>query len=155
MELRTRFWIFKTTVLTKRGGSLSRMSRSVSSQTSRIDDGSASRRKFETAPTNIQGCRSRLRTSLFDESNQGRRRGKRSDICAFSLASTPELCTLKSLHTDSFISAFIRMTARRDTPMYVASNHGTNFVDAKRELREQLENLIESSMKSLTEQNHQ
>jgi hypothetical protein len=44
-----------------------------------------------------------------------------------------------SLDTDSFINAFIRMTARRGTPTYVVSDNGTNFVVAERELRELLE----------------
>jgi hypothetical protein len=41
-----------------------------------------------------------------------------------------------SLDTDSFINAFVRMTSRRGTPVYVISDNGTNFVGAERELRE-------------------
>ena len=39
------------------------------------------------------------------------------------------------LHTNSFVNAFYRMTARRGFPTQMADD-GTNFVGAERELRE-------------------
>ncbi len=51
-----------------------------------------------------------------------------------------------SLETDSFINAFVRMTSRRGTLVYVISDNGTNFVGAERELRE----LVQSINQSIT-----
>jgi hypothetical protein len=73
---------------------------------------------------------------------QGRRKAKaKRYLCLFTCLNTRAVHfeMAYSLDTDSFINAFIRMTARRGTPTYVVSDNGTNFVGAERELRELLE----------------
>ena len=41
-----------------------------------------------------------------------------------------------SLDTDTFLNAFVRMTARRGWPQQMLSDNGTNFESASRELRD-------------------
>ena len=68
---------------------------------------------------------------------RGKARMKRY-LCLFTCLATRavHLEMSYSLDTDSFINAFVRMTSRRGTPVYVISDNGTNFVGAERELRE-------------------
>ena len=68
---------------------------------------------------------------------RGKCRAKRY-ICLFTCLTTRavHLEMAYGLETDSFINAFVRMTARRGTPRYVVSDNGTNFVGAERELRQ-------------------
>lgn len=71
---------------------------------------------------------------------RGKTRAKRY-LCLFTCLTTRavHLEMTYSLDTDSFIQAFTRMTSRRGTPDFFISDNGTNFVGAKRELRQLVE----------------
>ena len=88
---------------------------------------------------------------------QGRRKAKaKRYLCLFTCLNTRavHLEMAYSLDTDSFINAFIRMTARRGTPTYVVSDNGTNFVGAERELRELLEKFDQDKIINETTRPH-
>ena len=88
---------------------------------------------------------------------QGRRKAKaKRYLCLFTCLNTRavHLEMAYSLDTDSFINAFIRMTARRGTPTYVVSENGTNFVGAERELRELLEKFDQDKIINETTRPH-
>ena len=53
------------------------------------------------------------------------------------------------LDTDSFLNAFNRMANRRGLPREMISDNGTNFLGAKRELRELVEQLDRDKIEKL------
>ena len=72
----------------------------------------------------------------------GRRREKRYGVLFTCLnVRAVHLEIAASLTTDSMIMALRRMMARRGKPKRIYSDNGTNFIGAKRELREALEEL--------------
>ena len=77
-------------------------------------------------------------------------------LCLFTCLATRavHLEVAYSLDTDSFINAFIRMTARRETPSYVISDNGTNFVGAEKEMREKINELDQEKIVKKTTQHH-
>jgi hypothetical protein len=79
---------------------------------------------------------------FLTKQGRGTKRAKRY-LCLFTCLATRavHLEMAYSLDSDSFINAFVRMVSRRETPSYVVSDNGTNFVAAERELRELIENL--------------
>ena len=78
---------------------------------------------------------------------QGRRKSKmKRYLCLFTCGATRavHLEMAWSLDTDSFLSAFSRMTDRRGILIEVISDNGTNFESGEPELRELL-SLIDGS----------
>ena len=136
-ELRSRFWIVKGR----------RVVRNI------IESCAQCRRRFSTrtagqkmAPLprpRLHSLRAFERVGIdyagpyLTKQGRGKARMKRY-LCLFTCLATRavHLEMSYSLDTDSFINAFVRMTSRRGTPVYVISDNGTNFVGAERELRE-------------------
>ena len=78
-------------------------------------------------------------------------------LIVFSLSLTTRAVHLEmsySLDSDSFINAFTRMKSRRETPTYVFSDNGTNFVGAERELRKLVEALDAYRIRQETSKYH-
>ena len=105
-------------------------------------------RAFERIGTDFAG-------PFFTKQGRGKSRMKRY-LCLFTCLVTRavHLEMAYSLDTDSFINAFIRMTARRGTPSYVISDNGTNFVGAEKEMREKINELDQEKMVKKTTQHH-
>ena len=82
---------------------------------------------------------------------RGRARTKRY-LCLFVCLQT-RCCHLEmatSLDTGSFMNAFTRMTARRGWPTIMASDNGSNFVAADREIRELVAELDQEQIRRTT-----
>ena len=155
-ELRTRFWIVKGR----------RAVRNV------VEACRGCRRQFRAKPVGqmmapLPEARLKLTLRAFKRvgvdyggpflTKQGRRKAKaKRYLCLFTCLNTRavHLEMAYSLDTDSFINAFIRMTARRGTPTYVVSDNGTNFVGAERELRELLEKFDQDKIINATTRPH-
>ena len=105
-------------------------------------------RAFERIGTDFAG-------PFFTKQGRGKSRMKRY-LCLFTCLATRavHLEMAYSLDTDSFINAFIRMTARRGTPSYVISDNGTNFVGAEKEMREKINELDKEKIVKKTTQHH-
>ena len=105
-------------------------------------------RAFERIGTDFAG-------PFFTKQGRGKSRMKRY-LCLFTCLATRavHLKMAYSLDTDSFINAFIRMTARRGTPSYVISDNGTNFVGAEKEIREKINELDQEKIVKKTTQHH-
>ena len=70
---------------------------------------------------------------------QGRERSRAKHYLCLFLCLQTHCCHLEmatSPETDTFLSTFVRMTARRGWPTKMLSDNGSNFVGAKKEIRE-------------------
>ena len=82
---------------------------------------------------------------------QGRRKTRfKRYLCLFACMNTRavHLEMAYGLDADSFLNAFYKMTSRRGFPAQVISDNGTNYVGAERELRQLLNALDETNIKS-------
>lgn len=135
-ELRSQFWILQgrravRTVVESCHGCRRRFSARPTGQmmaplpTSRL---ALPLRAFERVGTDYGG-------PFITKQGRGKSRLKRY-LCLFTCLATRavHLEMAYSLDTESFINAFIRMTARRGTPTYILSDNGTNFVGAEKEI---------------------
>ena len=82
---------------------------------------------------------------------RGVRRQKRW-LCLFTCLSTRavHLEVAFGLDTDSFLNAFTRFTSRRGVPKEMASDCGTNFVEAVNELKELISELDQDKIQQST-----
>ena len=78
---------------------------------------------------------------------RGKQRRKRW-LCLFTCLSSRavHLEMAYDLATDSFLKCFVRMTSRRGYPLTIVSDRGTNFIGAKRQLRELVDNLDQTQI---------
>ena len=155
-ELRARFWIIKGRRTVR----------------NTIEKCPGCRRRFTGKPTTQMMAplpMSRLQCPLrafervgvdyggpyLTKQGRGKTRAKRY-LCLFTCLTTRaiHLEMAYSLDTDSFINAFTRMVARRGKPTYVVSDNGTNFVGAKRELRELVEAFDQEKIANKTTQDY-
>ena len=70
---------------------------------------------------------------------QGRERSRAKRYLCLFLCLQTHCCHLEmatSPETDTFLNTFVRMTARRGWPTKMLSDNGSNFVGAKKEIRE-------------------
>ena len=82
---------------------------------------------------------------------RGKTRTKRY-LCLFMCLQT-HCCHLEmatSLETDAFLKAFVRMAARRGWPKKMLSDNGTNFVGARKEIRQLVEQLDHEKIHQMT-----
>ena len=154
-ELRARFWVVK--------------GRRVVRNT--IEACPECRRRFKTRPAEQMMAplpKSRLQASarafervgvdyagpFWTRQGRGKKKAKRY-LCLFTCLATRAVHLEMSyaLDTDSFISAFTRMTSRRGTPAYVISDNGTNSVGAEREMRQLVQHLDRDKVSNETTKN--
>ena len=136
-ELRTRFWIPKGRKAIRRNhGILPWMSSTIHCEASPTNHGSSTARVKQSLRA-FEQIGVDFGRPYLTKQGRGKCRAKRY-ICLFTCltARTVHLEMASGLDTDSFMNAFVRMTARRGAPRYVVSDNGTNFVGAERELRQ-------------------
>ena len=105
-------------------------------------------RAFERIGTDFAG-------PFLTKQGRGKYRAKRY-LCLFTCLATRavHLEIAYSLDTDSFINAFVRMTARRGTPSFVISDNGTNFVGAEKEMCQKIRELDHEKIAKKTTKHH-